>query len=158
MRTDLSIAPLNVCFLKNLPNAIEPKRATPGSAAYDLYAAQIQLDAANNRLIIDTGLSTSFPPDFVMLVFGRSGLAMKHGIRLANSVAVIDSDYRGPIKILLRSDHLSGDELMNVIRVGERVAQAVFMPCAAANLIQVWAVDELEASDRGVGGFGSTGN
>lgn len=146
-----------VSIFKNILKAELPTKGTPGSAAHDLYAATITLDEQHDRLIVDTGLSSSFDSSMVMLVFGRSGLAMKHGIRLANSVAVIDSDYRGPIKVILKSDTLKGIDLFNAVKVGDRVAQAVFLPVIAIDFIQVWHKDELEPSKRGDGGFGSTG-
>lgn len=149
----------SVMVCKNLIPCEMPTKATPGSAAYDLYAAKIILDTANDCLVIDTGISTSFDKSMVMLIFARSGLAVKHGIRLVNSVGVIDSDYRGPIKVILESRRLSGKALMDIISVGDRIAQAVFMPVITTELIQV-VRDELdndETNRRGEGGFGSTG-
>jgi dUTP pyrophosphatase len=146
---------LHVRFKKNLPNAKMPTQGTVGAAGYDLYAAQMTLDEANNCVVVDTGLSTAFAPHHVMLIFGRSGLAMKHGIIPANAVGVVDSDYRGPIKVILRSSFKTPMEIMELVQIGDRVAQAVFMPVSNATFFES---EDLEASDRGVGGFGSTGS
>lgn len=147
-----------VAWTRNLPTAMVPTRATVGSAAYDLYAAAIEFDESHQRLIIDIGISTSFDSNHVMLIFGRSGLALRYGLRLTNSVGVIDSDYRGPIKVILKSDFgLSMEELIKTVSVGDRVAQAIFIPISMAHFFQV-PVGELEDSARGTGGFGSTGS
>lgn len=145
---------LYVRFKKNLPNAQIPTKGSPGAAGYDLYAAQMVLDEANNCVIVDTGLSTAFHRNHVMLIFGRSGLAMKHGILPANAVGVVDSDYRGPIKVILRSSIKTPLEIMDIVKVGDRVAQALFMPVSQATFLEQ---DELDRSVRGEGGFGSTG-
>ncbi len=141
-------------FITRLFNAKMPTKGTGHAAGFDLYAAHIEADYANKQLIIDTGLNVSFDPGHVMLVFGRSGLASKHGIRPSNGVGVIDADYRGPLKVILRSDKLNFAELREKIQLGDRVAQALLMPVPAATWIQV---AELDATERGEGGFGSTG-
>lgn len=157
MKADLNLS-TKVLFLKNHLEAKEPTKATPGSAAYDLYVYTARLDPEHDRVIVDTGISTSFDPSMVMLVFSRSGLAMKHGIRLANSVAVIDSDYRGNIMLLLKSDTLDGESLLKKIHHGDRVAQAIFMPVISAEFVRIFHEEEHMSSARGVGGFGSTGS
>ena len=146
---------LHVAVKGNLPNAVVPTQGTPGAAGFDLYAAQMVLDEANQCVIVDTGLSTSFHNSHVMLIFGRSGLAMKHGILPANGVGVVDSDYRGPIKVILRSSIKTPLEIMEIIKIGDRVAQALFMPVSSVQFLQV---DDLSTSERGKGGFGSTGS
>lgn len=145
---------MQIRFIKRLPAAQTPTKGTEQAAGFDLYAAEITVDPCNKHLVIDTGLNVSFDPGHVMLVFGRSGLAFKHGIRPANGVGVIDADYRGPLKVVLRSDKLNFAEFREKIQVGDRIAQALLLPIPPA----VWAeVVELDETARGEGGFGSTG-
>lgn len=130
-----------------------PSYATAGSAGMDLCAC---IDgpvtiAAGERELISTGIAIALPgPEWVALVFARSGLAIKHGLAPANCVGVIDSDYRGEIKVGLRNAAKED----YTIQPGERVAQLVIMPVVQA---QLKVVQELDDTDRGAGGFGSTG-
>lgn len=130
-----------------------PYYATPGSAAMDLHAC---LDGAvtipaGERRVIPTGLAIALPSsDYVALVFARSGLGIKHGIAPANCVGVIDSDYRGEILVGLQNS--GGSEF--TIRPGDRIAQLMVVPVVQPRLR---LVDELDETDRGAGGFGSTG-
>ena len=130
-----------------------PTYATPGSAGMDLRAC---IDggvtvAPGEQVLIPTGLSIALPsPDFVALLYARSGLAIKHGLSPANCVGVIDSDYRGEVVVALRN---YGREPYTV-EPGERVAQMVITPVVQAN---VTVVAELDDTARGAGGFGSTG-
>lgn len=146
-----------ILFKKLLPNAIIPTKGTSESAAFDLVAAAIQVDNKNDQLIVDTGLATAFPAGYVLHVYGRSGHAIKHGIRLTNSVAVIDADYRGPLKVLLTTNEHSMDSFQNLIeqiKVGDRIGQAILVKLPD---VEWEEVDELPESVRGEGGFGSTG-
>ncbi len=132
-----------------------PEYATNGSAAVDLRAA---LDegttvtiAPGARALIPTGLSISpESSDVVAIIAGRSGLGVKKGVTLANGIGVIDSDYRGEIRVCLIN---RGDEPFEVSR-GDRIAQMMFLPVLAATFLPV---DQLDDTDRGTGGFGSTG-
>ena len=130
-----------------------PRYATAGSAGLDLPAC---LDAPlavppGARVKIPTGIAVEIPYRHIAgLVFPRSGLAAKHGISLANAVGVIDSDYKGEIIVAV----LNQGEREYVIHPGERVAQIVFVPVFKVTFQEV---DELDDTDRGVGGFGSTG-
>ena len=132
-----------------------PAYATDGSAAIDLRAA-IDADApvtipAGGRALIPTGLAISpETTDVVAIVAARSGLAIKKGICLSNGIGVIDSDYRGEIAVGLFN---TSSEPFTVNR-GDRIAQMMFMPVMAANLIAAASLDE---TARGAGGFGSTG-
>lgn len=130
-----------------------PSRATEGSAGLDL-AACIDRDvtiAPRQLVCIPTGVAIALPgPEYVALVFARSGLGIKHGIALSNGVGVIDSDYRGELQVGLTN--LS--DTPYTIRPGDRIAQLVVTPVA---LPQVEIVEELEDTGRGTGGFGSTG-
>ncbi|MGG0755450.1 dUTP diphosphatase [Brevibacillus laterosporus] len=131
-----------------------PHYATAGSAGLDL-AACIEQEitiAPGERAKIPTGIAVQMPDaSMVGLVFPRSGNAFKHGISLTNAVGVIDSDYTGEIQVLLQN--LDTTEPF-VVRKGDRVAQLLFMPVTQARLE---IVDELEKTERGAGGFGSTG-
>ena len=130
-----------------------PFYASPGAAAMDLHAC---LDGsvtipAGKRAVIPTGIAIALPSaDYVALVFARSGLGIKHGIAPANCVGVIDSDYRGEILVGLQN---SGDTDYT-IQPGDRIAQLMITPVVQA---QVTLVDELDDTQRGAGGFGSTG-
>lgn len=148
------MTPINIDFTMRMRNARIPVRSTEHAAGYDLFAAQIEFDADRHQVIVDTGLSIAFPPGYGLFLFARSGWARKHNIRLVNGVGVIDSDYRGPLKVLLTSDRLGMFELAELIQPGERVAQAVLLPVPEVS----WnCVSILEETERGEGGFGSTG-
>ncbi len=140
-------------FVKLSENAFEPKKATNGSAGYDLHAC-IEKDVVLNpgeRAFIPCGIAISLPSqDYVALMFGRSGLAAKHGITLANSVGVIDSDYRGELKAILCN---FGTEAYT-IHPGDRICQISIMKVENLKPVQV---GELDSTNRGSGGFGSTG-
>ena len=129
-----------------------PAYATPGSAGMDLRAA-VETDlciAPGARALVPTGIAIALPSGYEAQVRPRSGLALKHGITLLNAPGTIDSDYRGEIKAILAN---LGSEVF-VVRRGERIAQLVLAPIARA----IWTLDEsLPQSDRGEGGFGSTG-
>lgn len=107
--------------------------------------------APRQRILLPTGIAIALPSaEYVALVFARSSLGAKHGISLSNGVGVIDSDYRGEIKVGL-TNH--SDEPYT-IHPGDRVAQLAIMPVVQANIVPV---EELDETDRGSGGFGSTG-
>lgn len=130
-----------------------PQFATPGSAAMDLRAC---LDGpvtlqAGARSVIPTGLAMALPSaDYVALVFARSGLGIKKGVCLSNGVGVIDSDYRGEIAVGLVN--LSGEDY--TVQPGDRIAQLMVVPVVQPT---VTLADELDETDRGSGGLGSTG-
>lgn len=127
--------------------------ATPGSAAMDLRACiDAPLSVAPGELVsVPAGVAVALPSaDYVALVFARSGLGIKHGVTLSNGVGVIDSDYRGEIRVGLTN--LSREPY--TIQPGDRVAQLAVMPVERAELAYV---DELDETGRGAGGFGSTG-
>ncbi len=140
-------------FQKLHPNAVIPQRATPGSAGMDLVACMEEpvLLPPGGRAMIPTGLAMAIPTaEWAGLVSARSGLAVRHGITLSNSVGVIDSDYRGEIRVGLCN---LGQEPYTV-QPGERIAQLVISPVL---LPPVEEADELDSTERGTGGFGSTG-
>lgn len=134
------------------PNASLPRYATPGAAGMDLCAClseRVTL-APGERALIPTGLAVSIPRGYVGLVFARSGLAVKQGVALSNGVGVIDWDYRGEVKVGLVN---LGRETFTVEH-GARIAQMVVLPVEQMALREV---AELDDTDRGAGGFGSTG-
>ena len=133
-------------------NASLPRYATPGAAGMDLCACLTESVtlAPGERALIPTGLAVSIPRGYVGLVFARSGLAVKQGIALTNGVGVIDWDYRGEVKVGLVNQ---GQETFTVEH-GTRIAQMVVLPVEQMALREV---AELDDTDRGAGGFGSTG-
>lgn len=147
-----------ILFVRRLPEARRPTQGSAHAAGFDLYAASIELDLPRNQLIVDTGLNIAFDHGQVLYLFARSGLALKYGIHLTNGTGVIDADYRGPLKLLLQSDTVGAITLAReTIKVGDRVAQAILMPIPQVEWVEQ---DGLEghATDRGEGGFGSTGH
>ncbi len=133
----------------------EPKYATSGAAAMDLRAC---IESAvtlhpGHRVLIKTGLAINMKdPSLVAIVASRSGLSLKHGIRVAQGIGVIDADYHGEIGIILAND---GDEPY-LIEPGERIAQLMFQPVVQVQLDYVDNFSNQTA--RGEGGFGSTGS
>lgn len=134
-------------------NAVIPSRATEGSAGADLYAV-CQSDTLeippHETVLVHTGLAFEIPEGFVGLVFARSSLGTKRGLAPANKVGVIDSDYRGEVMVSL---HNHSNDVAHIDN-GERIAQMVIVPFLAADFV---LCDELGDTERGAGGFGSTG-
>ncbi len=129
-----------------------PKYETKGSAGIDLQAnihIPIELKPFD-RALISTGLFISIPEGYEAQIRGRSGLALNHGITLANGIGTIDSDYRGEIKVIL----INLGKESYTINKGDRIAQMVFIKYEKADLL---LVDELDETSRGSGGFGHSG-
>ncbi|MCL1881219.1 MAG: dUTP diphosphatase [Oscillospiraceae bacterium] len=146
---------MTVNFKKTRTDAKPPFRATNESAGADLCACvseDINL-LSGERLLVPTGIAVEIPRGYSGFLFGRSSLG-KHGISLANSVGVIDSDYRGELQMLL----VNHSEETFVIKNGDRLAQLVIMPIALAEFVEIADKTELSDTKRGAGGFGSTGN
>ena len=144
---------IDVKVKKLRDDAVIPKYATAGSAAADLcFAGDGPVTILpGEAAMIPTGIAISMGrDDAAAFIYARSGLASKHGIAPANCVGVIDSDYRGEIKVALRNH---SDEPFTV-SPGDRIAQMVISPVIAASF---GTVDELDETERGAGGFGSTG-
>ena len=145
---------MNVRIKKLSEKAIVPTYGTPYAAGADLYACideTIEIKPGETKMV-GTGLAMEIPDGYVGLVFARSGLACKKGLAPANKVGVIDSDYRGEIKVALHNHNSSGDALP--VEAGERIAQISIVPYLKA---EFELADELEETDRGEKGFGSTG-
>ena len=134
-------------------NAVIPKRATDGSAGADLYACidEPVVIEPSQLVKIPTGIAIELQrKDLGVFLFARSGLGVKYGITLSNGVGVVDSDYRGEICVGL----CNVSDKPYTIQPGERVAQMVIMPVVLADFIEA---DELGDTQRGTGGFGSSG-
>ncbi|MEO6359837.1 MAG: dUTP diphosphatase [Sphingomicrobium sp.] len=127
-----------------------PVYATPGAAGMDVVAAEDRTLAPGERHAVATGFAIAIPEGFEVQVRPRSGLALKHGITCLNTPGTIDSDYRGEVKVILAN---LGAEPFE-IRRGERIAQLVPAPVLKADFREV---ENLEETQRGAGGFGSTG-
>lgn len=127
-----------------------PAYAHPGDAGLDLAAAEAVSLWPGERAAVPTGLAVAVPAGWVGLVHPRSGLASRHGLTVANAPGTIDAGYRGELKVLLVN---LGGELVE-LAAGDRVAQLLLQPVGEAEVVEV---DDLDATDRGVGGFGSTG-
>jgi dUTP pyrophosphatase len=128
-----------------------PKYATRGDAGADLVSNSYALIPAKGRALVGTGIKIAIPEGYVGLVHPRSGLALKHGITVLNAPGTIDSGYRGEIGVILYN---SGSEHFE-IKAGDRIAQLVIQKVETA---EFEIVDALIDTDRGEGGFGSTGS
>ena len=139
--------------IKRLPHGeglALPAYATPGAAGMDVLAAEEVTLAPGARHAVATGLSVAIPKGYEIQVRPRSGLALKHGISVPNTPGTIDSDYRGELKVILINH---GAEAFSIAR-GDRIAQLVLAPVTQAQWEEAAELDETE---RGAGGFGSTG-
>jgi dUTP pyrophosphatase len=142
---NLRIARLDEC-------ARLPTRAHDGDAGLDLYALEPAVLAPGERASVPTGIAVEIPPGHAGLVLPRSGLAARHGISVVNAPGLIDSGYRGEVRVLLlNTDRARPFEL----GAGDRIAQLVLVRVALATPTEV---DALGDSDRGAGGFGSSGS
>jgi dUTP pyrophosphatase len=130
-----------------------PSYATAGAAGMDILAAvdkPVSL-APLRRVLIPTGFAIALPPGYELQIRPRSGLALKYGITLPNTPGTIDEDYRGEVQIIVMN---ASDEHFTITR-GMRIAQAVLAPVVRASFTEV---DSLDDTERGAGGFGSTGH
>ncbi len=128
-----------------------PRYANPGDAGLDLYSAQDVTIEPGRRVMISTGVAIALPQGYAGFVQPRSGLAAKKGLSIVNTPGLVDSGYRGELKVI--AINTDADEPI-VISRGERVAQLVVQRVPSVELVEV---DELDQTERGEGGFGSTG-
>jgi dUTP pyrophosphatase len=142
-------APLRVRLID--PRAIVPTRAYPDDAGLDLHSVEEGILPPGHRASVGTGISLEIPFGCAGLVLPRSGLAERHGIALVNSPGLIDAGYRGEIRVLLLN---TDPEQPFTVSVGDRIAQLVLVAVETSPVIEV---EELTISERGVGGFGSSG-
>jgi dUTP pyrophosphatase len=133
------------------PDALLPTRAYDGDAGLDLYALEPVRLGPGERAAVRTGIAIEIPPGQAGLVLPRSGLAARHGIALVNAPGLIDAGYRGEVQVLLLNTDRASPFTLDA---GARIAQLVLVRIEAP---EVCEVEELAASERGTGGFGSSG-
>lgn len=125
-----------------------PTYAHDGDACFDLYADEI--DCKYSMFIISTGIAVDIPQGYALMVYSRSGHGFNHDTRLANCVGVVDSSFKGELMVKLTCDRA----MTYTPKHGERIAQAMLIPVPVVTFEEV---DSLSESDRGIGGFGSSG-
>lgn len=145
------MADIEISFIQVHPDLPPPSYAHDSDAGADLVSAEDVVLNPGQRIAVATGLHVAIPIGFVGLIHPRSGLALKHGISMVNTPGTIDSGYRGEIKVILINHDLEND--FKIAR-GDRIAQLVIQKVEKANFVKV---TNLEDTDRGTGGFGSTG-
>lgn len=128
-----------------------PAYQSKGAACFDIHSLAAGAVPVRNSAVFDTGLAFEIPEGYALMIYSRSGHGFKSDVRLANCVGVIDSDYRGEVKVKLTNDGAVGYK----VNAGDRIAQAMLIPVPKVELM---AVTELSDTERGTGGFGSTGN
>ena len=149
---------MSCCKTKNAPiveiEVLEggrvPLYARDGDAGADLFASEYAMIHTGERALVRTGIKIAIPYGYVGLVHPRSGLALKHGITVLNAPGTIDSGYRGEVGVILYN---SGPDIF-IVNPGDRIAQLVIQKVST---VEFEVVDVLTESDRGEGGFGSTG-
>tara|TARA_B110000858_G_scaffold189634_1_gene236611 strand:+ start:537 stop:968 length:432 start_codon:yes stop_codon:yes gene_type:complete len=139
---------MSLCVTRLVPEAVLPHRGSQGAVGYDLVATQGCVILPGQRGLVPTGLSLELPPGTYGRVAPRSGLAVKNGLDVG--AGVIDPDYRGEIKVVL----FNFDKEPFLVKPGYRVAQLVIEKCETPEVVEV---NKLKTTDRGEGGFGSTG-
>lgn len=141
---------MTVKFLKSNPDAILPAYAHPGDAGMDVRSVEEVTIEPGGRKLVRTGLVMMLPPGYEAQVRPRSGLALKNGVTVLNTPGTIDEGYRGEVGIILAN---FGQEPFKVEK-GAKIAQMVVVPCTRAEIVET---AEIDATERGAGGFGSTG-
>ena len=141
---------IDVSIRRLRPDAHLPEQAYEGDAGMDIAACEAVTIEPGERAVVPTGLAIEIPDGYAGFVQPRSGLAVRHGIGIVNTPGLIDSGYRGEIRVVLIN---TDREARFTVEPGMRIAQLVIVPVAAARLVEV---DELAASDRGSRGFGSS--
>lgn len=131
-------------------DAVLPTYASDGAACFDLRTIEAGEVGAYQANTFRTGLAFEIPDGHLMLVFSRSGHGFKHGLRLANAVGIIDSDYRGELMVRIHND----SRIPFGFEPGDRIAQAMILPIPTVEIVEA---AELTETARGTGGFGSTG-
>lgn len=144
---------MEIKYIKTREDAIKPTKGSAAAAGYDIYVPSSESEIAipaHTTIKIDTGIAVALPSGTFGAIFARSGLATKQGLRPANCVGVVDSDYRGAIGVALHND-TDEDKIING---GDRIAQLIIIPYVLTDLK---LTDSLDETERGEGGFGSTG-
>lgn len=140
---------MEIKIKKLTEDAVIPTRGSEYAAGYDLYAGKDAIIAGHHTEKIGTGVAAAIPAGFFGGIYARSGLSTKEGLRPANCVGVIDSDYRGEIIVALHNDF----DYVKIIHKGDRIAQLVIQKFEPVEFVES---DTLEETERGAGGFGST--
>lgn len=144
---------MKLSFRRLVPDARAPKKAHAGDAGYDLCSVETAALPPGGRALVGTGVAVAIPDGYAGLVLPRSGLATRHGVSLVNTPGLIDSGYRGEIRVpLINHDPENGFE----VEPGMRIAQLVLVRFAAPELVEVDLLDA-SADGRDEGGFGSSG-
>lgn len=144
---------IQVPVKKIAPGATLPTYAHPGDAGADLYASgDDYITITNEPVAVSTGVAVAIPEGYVGFITPRSGLAAKYGVTVSNAPGTIDSGYRGELEVLM---HTIKPGAAYTVELGDRIAQLVILPIETA---EVFEVDDLDETVRGLGGFGSTGN
>lgn len=153
-----------ICFLDNFPaeKKADLRQARVGDAGVDLISCEdVELKRDGQQVVISTGIKVAIPMGHVGMVCTRSGLAAKHGVQVVNAPGIIDSGYRGEIKVIMNiSNHVSNPFGMFIIHRGDRIAQLLVIPIPAINFDQYTTSafeQEFGNTERGTGGLGSTG-
>ena len=141
---------MNLSFKRIHPDAVLPSYAHPGDAGMDVRSVEDLVIPAGGRVLVHTGLVAVIPDGYELQVRSRSGLALKSGVAVLNSPGTVDAGYRGEIGVILANFGDGGF----VVKKGDRVAQLVAAPVTVA---EIFETDSVDATDRGAGGFGSTG-
>lgn len=143
---------MKIAWKKLTVSAKMPERGSVWAAGYDLFAdlTETCVLEPHETHMIETGIAVAIPEGYFGGIFARSGLSAKEGLRPANCTGVVDADYRGEIKVALHND----SEERRVVQPGQKIAQMVVMPFLSVEFEEVTELDETE---RGKGGFGSTG-
>ena len=141
---------MKLSFKRIHPDAVLPSYAHPGDAGMDVRSVEDLVIPAGGRVLVHTGLVAVIPEGYELQVRSRSGLALKSGVAVLNSPGTVDAGYRGEIGVILANFGDGGF----VVKKGDRVAQLVAAPVTVA---EIFGTDSVDATDRGAGGFGSTG-
>ena len=152
MNTEQALSPVEIRLKRLSPRSVLPRRGSDLAAGYDIYAC---LDEPltippHATAAVGAGFAAALPEGWFAAIFARSGLAARRGLRPANCVGVCDADYRGEYIVPLHND----SDTPQTVEPGERIAQMILLPCRELRFREV---EELEDTERGAGGFGSTG-
>jgi len=137
------------------PDAVLPKYQSKGASGFDFVAVEDVRIGPGETKVVSTGISLAIEEGFEVQVRPRSGLTLKTTLRVANTPGTIDSDFRGPVGIIMTNSLTIKDNKDVIVKKGDRIAQGVIVPVVQAEITEV---DSLDETERGSGGFGSTGS
>ena len=148
---------MKVKFKRLHESAIAPTKGSAEAAGFDLYASgekEVYYVHKGYVTIIPTGIAVEIPKGYWGCIALRSSMGFKRGFSIPNGIGVIDSDYRGELKVAITNADLRNPEIVSEIKSGERIAQLLILPLPEVELVEA---DDLSDTERGTGGFGSTG-